>query len=153
MFVLWLIEQIRFLLYNFDSFCLILLAHLGRRRTRWVYSIPMVCHPHFQTWISLKSVGQSWWNLMCSITGGGGGGGEGCIRFWGISPPISETGQLAPTTTHPKTNNIKWNKRNYIKLTALPLNKSPKFFKTTRFTFTHWLAPKSSIYQNESFWG
>ena len=26
---------------------------------------------HFRTWISLKSVGQSWSNFMCSITGGG----------------------------------------------------------------------------------
>ena len=25
--------------------------------------------PHFQTWISLKPVGQSWSNSMCSITG------------------------------------------------------------------------------------
>ena len=35
-----------------------------------------VCHrPHFQTWISLKPVGQSLSNFMCSI--------KGCIRFWG----------------------------------------------------------------------
>ena len=55
------------------------LAHLSRRLTRWAYSIPMVrpssyvvCYrPHFQTWISLKPVGQSWSNLMCSITGVG----------------------------------------------------------------------------------
>ena len=26
---------------------------------------------HFRTWISLKPVGQSWWNFICSITGGG----------------------------------------------------------------------------------
>ena len=46
---------------------------------RWAYSIPMVRRPsvvvvrrpHFQTWISLKSVGQSWSNFMCSITGVG----------------------------------------------------------------------------------
>ena len=61
------------------------LAHLSRRLTRWAYSIPMVrrpsvvCHPHFQTWISVKPVGQSWSNFMCSITGVG----EGCIMFWG----------------------------------------------------------------------
>ena len=60
------------------------LAHLSRRITRWAYSIPMVqrpsvvLRPHFQTWISLKPVGQSWSNFMCSITGVGGG----CIRFW-----------------------------------------------------------------------
>ena len=57
------------------------LAHLSWRLTRWAYSIPMVCHPsispsvrhrpHFQTWISLKPVGQPWSNFMCSITGVG----------------------------------------------------------------------------------
>ena len=58
------------------------LAHLSRRLTRWAYSIPMsvvrpssssviIRRPHFQTWISLKSVGQSWSNFMCSITGVG----------------------------------------------------------------------------------
>ena len=51
-----------------------LLAHLSRRLTRWAYSIPMirrsyvVRRPHFQTWISLKPVGQSWSNFLCSIT-------------------------------------------------------------------------------------
>ena len=52
------------------------LVHLSRRLTRWAYSIPMVRHPsvvvrrrpHFQTWISLKPVGQSWSKFMCSIT-------------------------------------------------------------------------------------
>ena len=34
---------------------------------------------HFWTWISLKPVGQSWSNHMCSIIGWG----KGCIRFWG----------------------------------------------------------------------
>ena len=34
---------------------------------------------HFWTWISLKPVGQSWSNFMCSIIGVG----EGCIMFWG----------------------------------------------------------------------
>ena len=59
-----------------------LLAHLSRRLTRWAYSIPMVRRPsssvvvvrrrpHFKTWISLKPVGQSWSNFMCSITGVG----------------------------------------------------------------------------------
>ena len=28
-------------------------------------------HPHFQTWISLKPVGQTWLNFMCSIPGVG----------------------------------------------------------------------------------
>ena len=36
---------------------------------RWAYSIPTVRRPYvFQTWIPLKPVGQSWSNLMCSIT-------------------------------------------------------------------------------------
>ena len=55
-----------------------LLVHLSRSFTRWAYSIPMVRHPsvgvrrpHFQTWISLKPVGQSWLNFICSITGVG----------------------------------------------------------------------------------
>ena len=49
----------------------LLLAHLSQRLTRWAYSIPMVRspsvvvhHPHFQTWISLKPVGQSWSNFF-----------------------------------------------------------------------------------------
>ena len=56
-------------------------CHLSRRLTRWAYSIPMVLrlsssssvrrHPHFQTWISLKAVGQSWSNFIYSITGVG----------------------------------------------------------------------------------
>ena len=55
-----------------------LLAYLSRSLTRWAYSIPMVRRPsvvrrrpHFQTWISLTPVGQSWSNFMCSITWGG----------------------------------------------------------------------------------
>ena len=62
------------------------LAHLSRKLTRWAYSIPIVRRPsvdrrrpsssfvrrpHFQTWISLKPVGQSWSNFVCSITGVG----------------------------------------------------------------------------------
>ena len=57
------------------------LAHLSQRLTRWAYSIPMVRRPsvvvvvgrrpHFQTWISLKPVSQSWSNFMCSIIGVG----------------------------------------------------------------------------------
>ena len=39
----------------------------------WVMKIS-----HIWTWISLKPVGQSWSNFMCSITGWG----KGCIRFW-----------------------------------------------------------------------
>ena len=58
---------------------ILFLAHLSTRLTRWAYSIPMVLRPsvvvihrpHFQTWISLKPVGQSWSNFICSITGGG----------------------------------------------------------------------------------
>ena len=60
-----------------DIIVRLFLAHLSRRLTRWAYSIPMVhrpsvCRrPHFQTWISLKPVGQSWSNFMYSITGVG----------------------------------------------------------------------------------
>ena len=74
---------------KFESFAF--LAHLSRRLTRWAYSIPMVRRPsvvvrqsvrrrpHFQTWISLKPVGQSWSNFMCSITGMG----ERLHKVWG----------------------------------------------------------------------
>ena len=57
-----------------------LLAHLSRRLTRWAYSIAMVRRPsivvrrrrpYFQTWISLKPVGQPRSNFICSITGVG----------------------------------------------------------------------------------
>ena len=56
-------------------FC-VFLAQLSRSLTRWASSIPMVCpsvrrHPHFQSSISLKPVGQSLSNFMCSITGVG----------------------------------------------------------------------------------
>ena len=34
---------------------------------------------HIRKLISLRPVGQSWSNFMCSIIGGG----KGCIRFWG----------------------------------------------------------------------
>ena len=55
------------------------LAHLSQRLTRWAYSIAVVrhpsvhrrCRPHFQSWISLRPVGQSWSKFMCSITGMG----------------------------------------------------------------------------------
>ena len=47
---------------------------------QWPSSVrPSVLRPHFQTWISLKPVGQSWSNFMCSITGWR----KVCIRFWG----------------------------------------------------------------------
>ena len=48
---------------------------------------------HFRTWISLKPVGQSWSNLMCSITGGGGWGG-GCNR----KPPLTYDGENGVST-------------------------------------------------------
>ena len=62
---------------------LLFLNHLSRRLTRWAYSIPMVRRPsssssvvvrrrpHFQTWISLKPISQSWSNFMCSMIGVG----------------------------------------------------------------------------------
>ena len=54
----------------------VFLAHLSRRLTRWAFivyqwSVVRCRRPHFQTWISLKPVGQSWSNFMCSITGVG----------------------------------------------------------------------------------
>ena len=62
---------------------LVLLPQLSQRLTRWAYSIPVVCHcrPHFQTLISLKPIGQSWSNFMCtcSITGLG----QRLRKFWG----------------------------------------------------------------------
>ena len=35
------------------------------------WSVILCRRPHFQTWISLKPVGQSWSNFRCSITGVG----------------------------------------------------------------------------------
>ena len=77
---IWRIKSILFFLLLRHPF----LAHLSRRLTRWTYSIPMVRRPssllssvivrrrpHFQTWISLKPVGQSWSYFMSSITGVG----------------------------------------------------------------------------------
>ena len=61
--------------FSFKSAILRFLAHLNRRLTRWAYSIRIVSRPsvvcclHFQTWISLKPINQSWSNFMCSITG------------------------------------------------------------------------------------
>ena len=34
----------------------------------WSFVVSRRRRPHFQTWISLKPVGQSWSNFMCSIT-------------------------------------------------------------------------------------
>ena len=59
----------------------LIVAHLSRRSTRCAYGIPMVRRPsdvvvrrrrpHIWTWISLRPVGKSWSNFMCSITGVG----------------------------------------------------------------------------------
>ena len=80
----WASKKYPYRPYNGENGVSTFLAHL--RLTRWAYSIPMVRRPsvrrrpssvvvrrrpHFQTWISLKSVGQSWSNYMCSITGMG----------------------------------------------------------------------------------
>ena len=54
------------------------LAYLRQRLTRWAYSkysnglLSVRGCPHFQTWISLRPVGQSWSNFICSISGVGG---------------------------------------------------------------------------------
>ena len=63
-----------FRIKGWSKLWLLFLAHLSQRLTRWAYSIRMVRRrPHFQTWISLKPVGQSWSTFMCSITGLGEG--------------------------------------------------------------------------------
>ena len=85
-----------------------LLAHLSRRLTRWAYSIPMVRRPsvrrpHFQTWISLKPVGQSWSNFMCNINGVG----KGCIRFWSrLDQNSGFHGNRKPPLTYNGENNV-----------------------------------------------
>ena len=61
---------------------------------------------HFRTWISLKPVGQSWSNLMCSITGGEE---RLHIMFWGRldqnsgvhgnrKPPLTNNGENSVST-------------------------------------------------------
>ena len=63
---------------------------------------------HFRTWISLKPVGQSWSNLMCSITAGVGVR-KGCIMFYGRldqnsgvhgnrKPPLTYNGENSVST-------------------------------------------------------
>ena len=92
------------LTYNGENGVSTFLAHLSRRLTMWTYSIPMVrrpsvvvrrCRPRFQTWISLKPVGQSWSNFMCSIDGVGerlhrvlGQIGSKCWFPWQQKAPI-----------------------------------------------------------------
>ena len=60
---------------------------------------------HFWIWISLKPVGQSWSNFMCSIIGVG----EGSVRFWGRldqnsgfhgnrKPPLTYNGEIDVST-------------------------------------------------------
>ena len=69
-------------------------THFGVIRP-WVTKIS-----HFWTWISLKPVGQSLSNFMCSTIGVG----KGCIRFWGRldqnpgfhgnrKPPLTNNGE------------------------------------------------------------
>ena len=56
----------------------------------------------FWIWISLKSVGQSWSNLMCSIFGVG----KGCIMFWGrLGQNSGVHGKRKPPLTY---NGGKW---------------------------------------------
>ena len=63
--------------------------------------LPSVSHrPHFQTWISLKPVGQSWSNFMCSITGMGerlhkvlGQIGSKLWFPWQQKPPLTYNGE------------------------------------------------------------
>ena len=86
-------------------------------RHRWIFSSPgkLIVYqwptsvrpsvrrrPHFQTWISLKPVGQSWSNFMCSITGVA----ESLHKVLGQigSKPWFPWQQKAPT-------DLKWGKR------------------------------------------
>ena len=58
---------------------------------------------HFRTWISLRPVGQSWWNFMCSITGGG----KGCIMFWGwLDQNSGVHGNRKPPLTYNGENDV-----------------------------------------------
>ena len=58
---------------------------------------------HFQTWISLRPVGQSWSNFMCSIIGGG----ESCIMFWGrLDQNSGVHGNRKPPLTYNKENDV-----------------------------------------------
>ena len=58
---------------------------------------------HFQTWISLMLVGQSWSNFMCSITGVG----KGCIMFWGrLDQKSGVHGNRKPPLTYNGENGV-----------------------------------------------
>ena len=95
---------------------IVFLAHLSRRLTRWAYSIPMVlrpsvvvrpssvrCRPRFQTWISLKLVGQSWSNFIRSITGVG----ERLHRVWGrLNQNSGFHGDRKPPLTYNGENDV-----------------------------------------------
>ena len=85
------------------------LAHLSRRLTRWAYSIPMVRRPsvrrrpHFQTWISLKPIGQCWSNYMCTSLGWG----KGCIWFLGrLDQNCGFHGNRKPPLTYNGKNDV-----------------------------------------------
>ena len=59
--------------------------------------------PHFQPWISLKPVGQSWSNFMYSITGVG----ERMHKIWGqIGSNFWFPWQQEPPLTYNGTNNV-----------------------------------------------
>ena len=71
----------------------------------WVTCPWMTKILYFRTWISLRPVGQSWSNFMCSITGKG----KGCIMFWGRldqnsgvhgnrKPPLTYNGENGVST-------------------------------------------------------
>ena len=58
---------------------------------------------HFWIWISLKPVGQSWSNFMCSIIGVG----ERCIRFLGrLDQNSGFHGNKKPPSTYNEENDV-----------------------------------------------
>ena len=96
---------------------------------RWAYSIPMVRRrPHFQTWISLKPLGQSWSNFMCTSLGWG----KGCIRFWGKLDQNSDFhGNRKPPLTYNGENDVST-------LSRLFLIRSFLYLQVTRTGIKSW---------------
>ena len=58
---------------------------------------------HFRTWISLRPVGHSWSNFMCTITGGG----ERLHNFWGrLDQNSGAHGNRKPPLTYNGENGV-----------------------------------------------
>ena len=54
-------------IFTIDNWLLYILSSSEPKAYWWACSIAMVRRPHFQTWISLRPVGQSCSNFICSI--------------------------------------------------------------------------------------